>query len=276
MYRRILVPLDGSERADAALPWAATIPCERVRLLRVEPPGDAEPDVPDFGPQTSLLELANIVVEPRAVRGDPAEEIVRAAEDADLIVMATSARGAGGRRIYGSVADRVARHAPAPTLLIRAGNRPVENAPAARLLVPLDCSPASDRATPVATALARALGIGVHVVIVAGPEETPTRRNAGGIAPPSGPTRAAAATHIGALEQEIAADVAGFSAEIRQGDPAGEILDAIEPGDLLVMTTHGGGGAQRWAIGTVAEEVLRRAPVAVLLVRADGRPESGR
>ena len=36
MYERILVPLDGSETAEAALAYVALLPSERVRLLAVE------------------------------------------------------------------------------------------------------------------------------------------------------------------------------------------------------------------------------------------------
>lgn len=268
MYRRILVPLDGSDSADAALPWAATLPAEQVRLLRVEPASAGEPPAPGFDAAAATLAAAGRTVEQHVVRGDPAEEIVRAAEEADLIVMGTRARGAGGRRIYGSVADRVARHAPTPTLLVRAGGRPVGSAPPERLLVPLDCSRAADRAAPVAIALARALHIGVHMVIVtdpadASPQTASTATEATGLA------RDRAEAHLANLEQRAAADAWILSSEIRHGNPSDEILAAIRPGDLVVMTTHGSGGAQRWAIGTVAEHVLRHAPVAVLLVRTD-------
>lgn len=266
MYRCILVPLDGSDEADAALPWAATLPGETVRLLRVEPVGEGELPAPDFGPAAATLAETGRTVEQMVVRGDPAEEIVRAAEEADLIVMGTRARGAGGRRIYGSVADRVARHAPAPTLLVRAGGRPVGAAPPARLLVPLDCSPAADRAAPVAAALARALGIAVHAVVVGEPDDPPTKPTTGGV---SRLTRDRADAHLATLASTIGADGCALSSEVRQGDPADEILATIQPGDLVVMTTHGGGGAQRWAIGAVAERVLRHAPVAVMLVRTD-------
>lgn len=37
--------------------------------------------------------------------------------------------------------------------------------------------------------------------------------------------------------------------------------------DLIVLGTHGRRGLERWALGSVAEQVVRRAPVPVLLVR---------
>ena len=53
--------------------------------------------------------------------GEPAREILRAAEDwhADLIVLGTHGRGTLGRLLLGSTADTVFRHAPCPVLIVR-------------------------------------------------------------------------------------------------------------------------------------------------------------
>jgi nucleotide-binding universal stress UspA family protein len=58
-----------------------------------------------------------------------------------------------------------------------------------------------------------------------------------------------------------------LTVEYRQGRAADELLAATEPGDLLVLTTHGRGGTARWFLGSVAEAVVRRATVPVFLVR---------
>lgn len=144
-YQRLLVPLDGSELAELALPyaeaWAKAFEAE-VILLRV-------PTLPAYvslGPDASMLApavlgeaydeadayLANLVrklkakglavhkaaVEPGAI----ADTIVDYARDAgvDCIVMSTHGRSGLGRWVYGSVADRVLRAAGVPVLLVRA------------------------------------------------------------------------------------------------------------------------------------------------------------
>ncbi|HEV2072194.1 MAG TPA: universal stress protein [Thermomicrobiales bacterium] len=56
--------------------------------------------------------------------------------------------------------------------------------------------------------------------------------------------------------------------EVRCGPAAGQLIDAAQPGDLYVMASHGRTGLSRWFMGSVAEEVVRRIPVPVLLVRA--------
>lgn len=70
------------------------------------------------------------------------------------------------------------------------------------------------------------------------------------------------------LEDEGLYDVAKV---VRDGDPASEICDYAEANgiDLLVMSTHGRSGIQRWVYGSVADRVLRAARVPVLLIRAE-------
>ena len=106
------------------------------------------------------------MIETRIAHGGPAEAIVDDAADADLIVMSTQGAGGGGRLLFGSVADRVARHAPAPTLLLRGGHHPVAAQPVQRIVVALDGSLAAERALPLATLLATRLHVPVHFVTV--------------------------------------------------------------------------------------------------------------
>lgn len=56
---------------------------------------------------------------------------------------------------------------------------------------------------------------------------------------------------------------------IRRGRPADEILAAVQEGgaDLIAMATHGRTGIGRLLFGSVAEAVLRRAPVPVFMIR---------
>jgi nucleotide-binding universal stress UspA family protein len=265
VYERILVPLDGSDHAAAALAWAARLPCASVRLLHVRAATDGTLR-PDLAAAVAALAAAGRAAVSTEVEGEPAEAIVRAAAEADLVVMGTRARGAGGRLIYGSVADRVARHSPTPTLLVRRGGAAAAPGAGSRVVTPLDGSAPAARAVPEALAAARSLGIGVHLVSVVEPP-----------APDLGGPDEAARSH---REAHLAAVRAGadravpVSFEVRRGDAVAEILAVVRPGDLVAMTSHGGGGAQRWSVGAVAEAVLRRAPVPVLLVRTDGAAQA--
>jgi nucleotide-binding universal stress UspA family protein len=55
--------------------------------------------------------------------------------------------------------------------------------------------------------------------------------------------------------------------EVRMGHPVGQILDAAEGFDTVVIGTHGGSLADRLFVGNIAEKVFRRSPVPVTAVR---------
>lgn len=66
---------------------------------------------------------------------------------------------------------------------------------------------------------------------------------------------------------------------VREGDPARAILAAAKDQDLIAMSTHGRSGLERLTRGSVAEAVLRQAPVPVLLANPralDRPPAAGR
>jgi nucleotide-binding universal stress UspA family protein len=288
MFDSMLVPLDGSEAAEAALAVAELIPSRRVRLLSVESDLSdltaiclAEPDC-----QTYLERVAEPLrrqgrkVETVVAFGDPARKIVASAATADLVVMGSHGRGAAGRLVPGSIAEQVARGAPVPTLIVRGGQKPVAPIPITRIVVPLDGSPLAEQALPMAVALAGSLGLPVHLVRVV--EVDPVR--GAGVARSSvatAHTRPHAETGPQAEEylvEQVQAlrnmDVAATS-ELRTGAPASELLDAIRNGDLTVLTTRDRGGIERWMLGSVAEELVRRAAGPVLLVRAIHRVTAG-
>jgi nucleotide-binding universal stress UspA family protein len=154
MYTHVLVPLDGSPAAEAALPHVQALAerfSARVTVMRVtvapetliaETSGGA-PGIPDAGPMidpTPVVEaeqaeasryLQRVAerlrgsgvqeVNAEAPEGPAADRIVERARDlgVDLIVMSTHARGGLGRLVFGSTGDAVLRHAPCPVLLVR-------------------------------------------------------------------------------------------------------------------------------------------------------------
>jgi nucleotide-binding universal stress UspA family protein len=143
MYKRALVPLDGSSVAEAIIPFildiAGPLDMEVVLLRVVEPiapmviEGSRHVEVEDIEARRTdaeeylapvAVELRNkgVRVESRVRRGNTAEEIVAAAREtgADLIAMSTHGRGGLGRLMFGSVAQAVLGHVDMPVLLMRA------------------------------------------------------------------------------------------------------------------------------------------------------------
>jgi nucleotide-binding universal stress UspA family protein len=138
-YRRILVPTDGSDRGhvalDRALDLAKALGADVTGLYVVDetsymglPAGfdwQALSTALREEGQRALAEVeeraraAGVRAETRLVEGHPAERIVEAGKDHDLIVMGTLGRSGLAHLLLGSVAERVIRHAPCPVMAVR-------------------------------------------------------------------------------------------------------------------------------------------------------------
>jgi nucleotide-binding universal stress UspA family protein len=141
LYKKILVPLDGSELAECVLPHvkaiAAGCGAGQVVILRiVEPLPAGTPPAVDFevvqkaGVKAAEEYLARIKaqlskdglnVEAKVLTGRPAETITDFVkrEKVDIITLATHGRSGISRWVFGSVADKLVRSSSAPILLIR-------------------------------------------------------------------------------------------------------------------------------------------------------------
>ena len=153
MFKHILVPLDGSFLAEAALPPALALAAKfgsTLTLLRVTSVPSVYYADPYGGGAELLVEMREqaradtaaylkarkgelrqqgYTVHTQALEGEsPADAILEVAESqkVDTIVMSTHGRGGVARWVYGSVADKVLRHAEVPILLVRAKEERVD------------------------------------------------------------------------------------------------------------------------------------------------------
>ncbi len=217
--------------------------------------------------------------------GDAAEEILRVAarEDVDLIVIASHGRGAIGRWVIGSVADRVARTSLVPVMMIRPRDESDNEAPAPlikRLIVPLDGSDLAFQALPFVELLAGSLPVPVLLVNVTDVVHDLNRAMAYGM-----PFRQEIYDEVIDNAREEARDLLREPAErlrraglevielVLDGQAAEAIAGTAEPTDVIVMTSHGRGGLRRWLLGSVAEKLVREGPVPVIVVPSTVRQE---
>lgn len=295
MYRKILVPLDGSTFAEAALPLALelsrrtgadvhlTTVLESVTSFAYEGWEGAAREW-----SHSYLKQANARIEGQAggklttsvVSGHTVEALQAEAEKhgADVVVMATHGRGAISRLWLGSVADGFLRQADRPIILVR----PEENAepPASfdhrfeTLLIPLDGSELSECAMHHAIAFGELFDSAYHLTrIVSYPLD---------VASPYLP-------HTAQMNQQIMDDARTGSAEYleahaenmrRRGlrvttsvaidaQPGHGILSEAEAvgSDMVAMATHGRKGLSRVILGSAADKVLRGIHSPLLLYR---------
>lgn len=302
-YRKILVPLDGSELAERALLPAISLAQAmeaKIILLRIVPPlirdihaeryrklalDICKDQARDYLRSThATLVDTGVEISEKIKVGPVAESILACVQEnrVDLIVMSSHGRSGISRWIHGSVAEKVLRHAPCATLIVPLRAR-VEPFACRGILVPLDGSRLAEQALGPALAIGEvanaACGEGAELIALRV------------VAPIHLPVESVEMVHvfeqIDAAEQSNAQEylqnllskVAGgpvvVKTELLIGPIAESIVDYADSQhvDLIVMCTHGRSGYRRWFFGSVAEKVLRSAPCAMLIIRAPRLPE---
>ena len=288
----ILVPLDGSELAERALPYAVALAKalgERVTLLTVWEGTESElgANFPSmameieakareyFGSYLGGIEAwfaDSVPVQTLVTEGDAVEEIKRAADEigASALVVATHGRSGIGRWFYGSTASHLLRHSALPVLAV--GPHALERAKAdvsfTHIMTPLDGTPLSEAALPDATALASKLGARLSLVRVVrwAVQAYPYTLPDAYIPQVDDELEAGAKAYL--RQKEAGVKSVEVSAFVVRGAIADGLLNFIEKEavDLVVMTTHARGGLARAALGSVADRVLQ-GPAPVLLIR---------
>lgn len=273
MLDRLLVPLDGKPFAEAALPYAealarragATLQLVRASLVRHAPAADGHEATIVAEERAYLARIARelgargVAAAATVQHADPAAAIVGQARQwgADLIVMATHERGPLGRALLGSTTAAVLADTPAPVLLVGDHDAPPFAGPQ-RLLVPLDGSPLSEAALPIAADLAALFDAPLTLVAAVPPGDA---ARGAGEHPVHADLRAAA-------EQLERRDL-DAAVEVREGDPPGVIaaVGAAAGATLIAMATRGHAGLPRLVLGGTADAVLRATDLPLLLVR---------
>ncbi len=298
-YRNILVPLDGSQSAEAAIPYAkrlARSSRSRIHLVMVHEPaavlvgmGDTPPllelDQESRDQERSylaslsgeLLQEGLPMVEFRDLEGAPGPCLCEEASrlEVDLVVMATHGRGTMGRLWLGSVADYLVRHLTAPVLLVHPDRRVASEEPEVHsVLVALDLSRESEAILEPVVTLSQVTGGYVTLVHVVEPVIGPVGLGAPFVpaVPPGVFTeqRTLALRKLDEVADRLRAR--GVSVRARLVDSASAAVGLLETlqaktYDLLAVTTHGRGGVRRLLLGSVADKVIRGAGKPVLVVR---------
>lgn len=277
MFRRALLPLDGSAFSDRIVRFALALLDDgaSLQLLQVAvDEGRLDEARAHLDRVRATLEPAALTVTTEVARGDPAQVILAAAErlEPDVIIMATHGRSGPARWFRGSVAEQVARHAAAPALIANPGA--LERTPALRprrILVPIDGSPEALATLPQVERLARASGAEVLLLTVG--EPLPPLAASGGAAilpAPVTPSLEALETILEAPLRALRQVGLRARALVAWGPVATELLVVAEREevDLLVLTTHARSGLERWVLGSTTEEVLRHGRRPALVLRA--------
>lgn len=299
MFQHILVPLDGSKLAEAALPAAAWLSQKlgaAVTLIHIIEQ-DAPQEVHGEHHLTSDEEACRYLgaIEESHfpagnvtshVHTEKVQDVARSIAEhsgelkPDLIVMCTHGKTGWRDIVVGSIAQQVIGRSDVPILLIH----PVEDEPVEdrgggaifkKALVALDASPEHEAALPIAGELARKLEIPLHLLtVVYTLGSLPGERAASGWMLPN-TTRAmldmveeTAAERLEALAATWRATGFSVSTEVRRGNPAQQILAGAKSAQvgMIVLATHGKAGMDAFWSGSVSPKVVSATHLPVLLI----------
>jgi nucleotide-binding universal stress UspA family protein len=295
MFKHLLVPLDGSKLAEAALPVASFLarrlkaPVTLLHVIEQGAPGEVHRDrhlTDSAEAEAYLAETARRAFSPKvkvdwhvhtAAVADVARSIVDHSADEfqpDLIILC--AHGNGGVRdvFFGNIAQQVAAASGTPVLLVK----PTESSAPfnlKRILIPLDNESIHDKAIPIAEDLAKVCKAQLDLLCA-----IPTLGTLSGEQAASGNLMPSTTTAYLDIAEEIAREhfqvhleefqKTGLpaTAEIARGDPAAVIARTAEKNgaNLIIFGTHGRAGLDAFWNRSVAATVARRTQIPLLLI----------
>lgn len=268
--RRILCTIDFSEASVAAVAQAVALAraCRGEMTVLfvvpyVPPSRDERAGLPE-GVISAVAEDVEALLGPArasglAVRvclraGSPAQEILEAARRLapDVIVMGTHGRGGVRRLVLGSVTAEVLRRAPCPVLTVGCRGPGPASGPVGEIVCAVGLSASSPKTLGGALDIARATGAGLtllHVLDRGMDMREGSRR-----------LRALAAAHAQPGDRIEPVVVAGLAAR--------QILRMAAARRAALVVVGGEGPSDRGRNGSTTDQVIRRAPCAVLTVRS--------
>ena len=291
MFSKILVPLDGSELAELALPYAEELSeafNSEIDLVEVCEKKDCpERHIHQLYVKRMAKLLRNrikevdpaVTVKPVVLDGECAAEIIDYAvkSNISLIIMATHGRSGIMLWAMGSVANKILHNINIPILLIRAKAAAMKRDKGemfSKILVPLDGSDTGEAVLPHVMELAKGLKLevtllqviapGIHVHTIGGLDYVNFTEQQ------IESTQASAKQYLKEVSRKFKGTQATVKYELKLGDPAEEIIKFADETDtyLVAMSTRGHSGIERWTLGSITHKVLHSGNTHVLLVRA--------
>jgi nucleotide-binding universal stress UspA family protein len=293
MTTTVIVPLDGSEASEVALGIARALQTRRggtlklLSVVEVTTEFDAWIETAPFTLEEELdswlnerREYLDSVaqrlgqdVETEVRVGRPAHEICAAATAADDVVLVMASHGRGGLQqfILGSVALSVVHDVHCPVVVVNMQDAQAQ-APSSldSVLLPTDGSEFSEGVIDRALMILGEPKPTIRLMqVLEHPGWASHSMNAGLVSQYLDASRQASQERLDALTAELRARGYQAEAELRAGSAADGILEsATENGvDLIAMATHGRGGVGRLLLGSIAQRVLNRSSVPLLLLR---------
>jgi len=301
MFSHLLLPLDGSGLAEAALPAAVSLArsfAARVTLFHViergapkEVHGERHLDEP-AGAKAYLREVAGRAFPadvPVAfhVHEDPENSVSRSiaqhAEEfgIDLVVMCTHGRGGLKAFMFGRIAQQAAAFSTIPVLFVQPEESgSIREFACRRMLVPLDGNPEHEQGIAAARKLAGVYGAGMALVMVVHKVDTLPAEDAAAARMLPLVTSALldmaqknAEDYLDEHVQRLCSESIPAERDVLRGDPVDAIAEAAEQknADLVVLATHAKTGLNAFWSRSATPQISRRLRMPILLVPVTDR-----
>jgi nucleotide-binding universal stress UspA family protein len=283
-YTKILVPLDGSVIAEAALGYAGLIAGRNKADLVLLTVCDRDSETTTRPRQVYLehkadeLRQEGLKVTTAVVCGNTVEQIAVYTVRNKIDLLTISSRGYSGvkRLLLGSVAGKVIDYVKIPILLVKGSKAGKEKPELKRILLPMDGSQFSETSVPYAQSVIGGTDAEVVLLTVAEPPSVPSDRSAN-IKPSWEEYRDAIVAEVKeqatAYLERARTAFTGMKARakllVEMGKPAESIMQTAkrEKVNLIALSSHGRTGAERVLYGSVARRLINESRVPLLLIR---------
>ena len=303
MYKKILVPMDGSELAERVLPYVKAMVKDKegvsvTFIYSIQPVDSPLVDkkfktrIEAEAREAAEKYLENLIrrldykesADCNILTGNAAEKIIDYAADKkiNLIIMSTHGTSGLTRFRHGNIADKVMHSVNIPVWLIKSEHpirTLVKESKKLKVMVTLDGSKLSEEAIKHATALATQLGkenVDLHLFRVCElfpqderhHERTP-RNIEEYMSEEQKRIKEVCSAYLGKIQNRLAKEGFNVKSSVDEGIQAETIIREANDlkVDFIVMSTHGRTGFSHWAFGSIAEKVIRGAECPVFIVR---------
>lgn len=290
----VVVAVDGSEASNNAVRWAANTALKRGIPLRLAssytmpqflyaegmvPPKELFDDLQNetFEKIEAARAIAHEVAPELKIghtiaEGSPIDMLLEMSNDVTMIVMGSRGMGGLSGMVMGSVSASVVSHASCPVVVVREDSHVTEDTKYGPVVVGVDGSEVSQKATEYAFAEAQARGaelIAVHTWM-----DMQVQASLAGLSAAQQEWAEVEKEQANLLSERLAPLVEKYpEVEVRKiiarDRPVRALSESADGAQLLVVGSHGRGGFKGMLLGSTSRALLQASPCPMMVVRPD-------
>ena len=294
----VVVAVDGGEASNNAVRWAANTAHKRGIPLRLAssytmpqflyaegmvPPQELFDDLQreclnkiNTAKELALQVAPDLEVGHTVVEGSPIDMLLDLSKESTMIVMGSRGLGGLSGMVLGSVSAAVVSHATCPVVVVREDNAVTDDTKYGPVVVGVDGSEVSAKATEVAFEEAQARGaelIAVHTYL-----ENQIHEPVSGAILGDNQYKRFEAEREQKLDDALTPLTEKFpdvklTKVIARDRPVRALVDQAQNAQLLITGSHGRGGFKGMLLGSTSRALLQAAPCPMMVVRPETLPK---